>query len=609
MRARPYWQTFKEILSFLPSGFSGEYALVCLLSLLLAAVELTLTVLVSFLGIALAAPQTFLGRPGLTGLSREVPLLGWALQDQTTLCASILAALAVTVFLKLTANVLINGRRARVSRKASRLLGLRLLSAYLNAPYVWHVNQDVTRLVTTLNWRGHVSAFLQNSLLAVTSACTGLFLLVSLLIGAPGVGLWVLGVTGSCSALTYALLRGKIHTIHNETMELEKGGGRILWPALQGIREVAIYRQQNAFLNLFTENQVRLDVLRTRLAVLTPLPPWVLEAAAVSVLLFSFLFMALHKAYGPAELVGTLALLAAVAWRMTPALNRFVGALVGLQSALPYVRDLLREIRSTESLTAGTVKAEPCPLERSVTFKNVSFDYPSPRKCGRDTLRNLSFSIAKGECVGFAGVPGSGKSTLIGLLSGLFSEKSGEILVDGVPLTPATRAGWTGGIGYVPQSPFLLNDTLAKNVAFSRWGQQVDEDRVLRCVRLSAMDFLQDLPDGMHTVIGERGVRLSGGQTQHVAIARALYEDPQLLIFDEATNSLDEASEALLLKTINRLRDHMTIVIISHRLTALERCDTIYWLDNGEIVMHGPSSEVLCAYRAFLQSRVDTCHT
>ena len=153
------------------------------------------------------------------------------------------------------------------------------------------------------------------------------------------------------------------------------------------------------------------------------------------------------------------------------------------------------------------------------------------------------------------------------------------------------------GIGYVPQSPFLLNGSLAENIAFSQWGQEIDRQRGEECCRMAAMDFVEDLEDGIDTIIGERGVRLSGGQLQRVSIARALYSQPQLIIFDEATSALDGATEQAIQQTIESLREYATVVIIAHRLTTVEKCDWLYWVEKGEIYMYGNTTDVLLKYK------------
>ena len=192
---------------------------------------------------------------------------------------------------------------------------------------------------------------------------------------------------------------------------------------------------------------------------------------------------------------------------------------------------------------------------------------------------------------------------LLWAYSRVFYPTSGEITVDGKALDAELRPLWLRHIGYVPQTPFLLNASIAENVAFSQWGKSIDRERVERCCHMAAMDFLPDLPEGLDTVIGERGVRLSGGQVQRVAIARALYENPDLMLFDEATSALDGASEQAIQHTIESLGGQATLVLVAHRLSTVTSCDYLYWLGQGTILAHGKPSEILPRYEAYLKEK------
>ena len=234
---------------------------------------------------------------------------------------------------------------------------------------------------------------------------------------------------------------------------------------------------------------------------------------------------------------------------------------------------------------------------QDIVADKISFRYPQATTAA---LHEVSLRIAQGTMVGLVGLSGSGKSTLTGILTGLLQPDSGEIRVDGSPLQNSEARL---ALGYVPQSLYLLDVSLADNVAFRVWGEPVDEEKVRRCCAMAAMDFINDLPEGINTVLGERGVRLSGGQIQRVGIARALYANPELLIFDEATSALDGATEQAIQHTIDSLRDSMTLLIIAHRLTTVQHCDHIYWLDNGKIRMEGKPELVLPAYSAYLDEQ------
>jgi ABC-type multidrug transport system fused ATPase/permease subunit len=198
-------------------------------------------------------------------------------------------------------------------------------------------------------------------------------------------------------------------------------------------------------------------------------------------------------------------------------------------------------------------------------------------------LDDVCFTIQKGDCIGIVGTTGSGTSTLIDLLVGLLAPDSGDILIDGKRLNTIVNP-WQQLIGYVPQSIYLTDDTLRNNIAFGVKENLIEEEKVRKAILTSQLsDFVNNLPEGLDTLVGERGVRLSGGERQRIAIARALYHDPPILILDEATSSLDNFTEKEFMNSVNALQGTKTIIIVAHRLTTVEKCDIVYEFLNGKI--------------------------
>jgi ABC-type multidrug transport system fused ATPase/permease subunit len=225
----------------------------------------------------------------------------------------------------------------------------------------------------------------------------------------------------------------------------------------------------------------------------------------------------------------------------------------------------------------------------SVCFENVSFKYSN---AVGNANENLSFCIGKGEAVGIIGHSGAGKSTLVDILLGLLQPTAGAVLVDGLDIQNNLRS-WQDHIGYVPQTIYLVDDTLARNVAFGLPDDLVDHDAVARSIKAAQLDeFVATLPDGINTIVGERGVRLSGGQRQRIGIARALYNDPEILVLDEATSSLDTETEQGVMDAVKELLGTKTIVIIAHRTTTVSYCTKVYKMDKAQIVGSGLPSEM-----------------
>ncbi len=242
------------------------------------------------------------------------------------------------------------------------------------------------------------------------------------------------------------------------------------------------------------------------------------------------------------------------------------------------------------------------PLAEAIDLENVSFRYPGEDQC---SLKNVSFSIPKGSMVALVGGSGAGKTTLISLLIGLYSPESGAIYVDGRDLAALDLQSWRTQLGIVDQDVFLLNDSVASNIAFGR--DERDRQKIVEAAdHALATKFIEELPHGFDTIIGDRGHRLSGGQRQRLALARALYHGPSFLILDEATSALDSISERLVQQAIEQMHHEKTMLVIAHRLSTIERADRIVVLENGQVVEMGSPRELLSKkdgrYREYLSA-------
>jgi ATP-binding cassette subfamily B protein len=235
------------------------------------------------------------------------------------------------------------------------------------------------------------------------------------------------------------------------------------------------------------------------------------------------------------------------------------------------------------------------PVKDRISFDQVSFSYPSRPKSR--AIDNISFDIGRGSMVALVGETGGGKTTLADLLMGLIEPTAGQILVDGVPLDVTNAGRWQGAIAHVPQSIFLADATIARNIALSLPDMKLDHDRVVDAARKAQLyDFVCSLPEGFDTHVGERGIRLSGGQRQRLGIARAIYKNTPILVFDEATSALDDLTETAVITALEELRrEGRTIIIVAHRLSTIRRCDLVARLDRGRLVELGGFEEVLGA--------------
>lgn len=590
---------FQQVYATLPPPLRRSFRRVTILAVIAALSELLLAGAVSLLGVALASPQTLAATRPMQELLSRFPWLQPITEDPRLLLIFVLLGLSLAALIKTSLVALLTWRQSCFSQQISLHIGSRLYQGYMTAPYLWHTRQKISQLITTLTWRTSIGLFLFNLLQTLSNFTVAAILFLSICCMTLSGSLLILVVTGGSAVVLFRFCRRQVQRLSRDLAAANQRSASFVHTGLAGIRDVLICQQQEHFVRQFRQSEQRAAACQSSLAVFPPLPSWVLELVGILLLLATVLILRRQGA-GVAHISATLTLLAAVAWRLLPIMNRSLQSLITMQQQQHMAEQVLQMLQTVEALPHPQVDAQPCPLRRELRLEQVSFRYPDTPAEREDALRDISMVIPRGSMVGLVGASGAGKSTLVNLLTGLYEPTAGRLVVDDEPMSPERRQGWMQRIGYVPQAPFLLNGSIAENIAFSQWGEALDRDRVLECCRLAAVDFLDDLVEGVDTVIGERGVRLSGGQLQRVSIARALYHRPQLILFDEATSALDGASELTIQKTIEALRSEATIILIAHRLSTVQSCDTLYWIENGRIRMQGRTQDVLPVYEAHL---------
>ncbi len=355
-------------------------------------------------------------------------------------------------------------------------------------------------------------------------------------------------------------------------------------------KEIKIFQSEPYFLKRFNILIQTLYVYSVKSNTFNAVPKIILEMLfAVGLVGFCTYSFVTHQS--PAWIVSMLGLYAGSAFRVLPAATRSSGALSQMRQSQVYLEAIYHELQAVKISHFNLTQSTQSKLifQDRLELKNIYFKY---QKNDENTLKGLNIDIKKGEKVGIIGRSGAGKTTLMDIFLGIIGPTSGQFLVDQKPIMTQTKA-WKDLVGYVPQTVNLLDTSIKENIAFGVPLEDISEDTVWKVLQLADLDdFVRSLPHQLNTQVGDKGVLLSGGQRQRISIARALYQDPDILFFDEATSSLDMETEAAISKKILDLNIHQTLVIIAHRLSTIMHCDTIFIMNKGEIEDSGTYSEL-----------------
>lgn len=536
--------------------------------------------------IAILADPTLIDKPGVM---REVSQY-LAIASARDLAIVFGVALAALFILKAGFVAVFNYLQIRIATYWSRDLTDFLMRSYLDAPYVMHLRRNSAEFIRNLNLgMGHYSVFI-TGIAALFSDCVTIIGLIAVLVYAEPKSTLIAGAVMTCLLwIQQRIMHERFVRLGAVSAELSREHYQIAQQTLSGIKQTKVSGTENYFASEYRNVLQRMSDNNIRIQFINRLPPLLVEAImmiGVVVVIVTILLTA-----GPQkDVIASFGLLAAAAFRLTPMFNRLMVGLNKLNGAQAGVEILVDEVVNLQPRvrTAGAAAMLPDAWSR-IAFDNVSFIYDGNSAAA---IHDISLSIRRNEFVGLVGPSGAGKTTLSDVLIGLLTPSSGHIRFDDVIIDDALEA-WRKRVGYVPQDIYLLDDTLRRNVAMGIDSKFIDETLVWRALdRAQLGDVVRGMRDGLDTTLGERGVRLSGGQRQRIGIARALYHDPELIVFDEATSSLDVKTEEDVSSAIRAMKGERTIIVIAHRLSTLKNCDRLIYLRAGGVVDTGTFAEL-----------------
>ena len=464
-----------------------------------------------------------------------------------------------------------------------------MFAGYLNLDHLFHINSNSS--ILSRNVTQEVAQLTQ-----LTQAFLAFFVELSAIIGIffvlvciePFGALTVITFLLISTFLFYKITKSKLSSWGNERLESLGLMYKNLSHGLNGVKEIKILGKEKYFINEFKKPNSIFFNTQTKVNTIAQVPRFYLELIAISGLAI-LTFVMLLKGIQLNLIITTLGVFMASAFRMIPSANRIMASLQQIKYTEPSVDLIYNELKHIPEYKNKQNNILSIDFIDKIIIKELNFFFTEER----NIINNISFEIKKGQTIGIIGESGSGKSTLADLILGLLSPVSGEILVDNNNININLRA-WQDKIGYVSQSIYLIDDTLKRNIAFGVEDSDVNLDLLYNAINSSnLLDFIKNLPEGLDTIVGERGVKLSGGQRQRIGIARAIYNNPEILILDEATSSLDIQTELKVMESINSLKGKKTIIIIAHRLSTIENCDYIIQVGNGKILKTGTPRELL----------------
>lgn len=560
-----------------PSQRRQFCALLCVNIIGTAAEVLSVFSVLPFLAIA-GDPSIAKQQPGLRFI--------WDFFGFTTDLQFVVAAGMITFVSILLTNVINMGAlayRTWLCNAVVTEMSDRLFRGYLHQPYAFFLARNTAVLGKDL--LNEIQGFYTHSLEAVTVvAARGLQVVAvaaALLAFDWKTALVAAALFGGVYFFIYVFLKPWIYRYGGMRYHANESRYRLAAEALGGAKEVQLFGRQDWYADAFLHECRLMASTSNRLTICSLAPRHIIEVLVFGALV-AMVLVGISQGRSFQQLLPSLGVFAIAGVRLLPAVQllfQYIGVIASSSLAADRLLKLFSEVDSASrpSLEGNT----PMRLKDKVCIRNLSFRYGEDKP---DVLHAVSLDIPAGKCVGICGPSGSGKTTLMDLCLGLIEATAGTISVDGVRLSSNNRAAWQRNIGYVPQSIYLIDGTIAENIAFSADKHSIDMPAVVRAARLARLEeFIEESEQKYETLVGERGVRLSGGQRQRVAIARALYRDPDVLFFDEATSALDTASETLVVEAVQSLAHMKTIIIIAHRLTTLRYCDVIYELRNGRI--------------------------
>ena len=465
--------------------------------------------------------------------------------------------------------------------KVVRYKSDQLFSNYFDQDYIYFTRKNSSSIVKLFQLElNYLMSYLSSLTFVITEVCMALAIVATLIALEPLGALLVALFFGGLSFLFYSYFRQRLSTYGKQRESIDETLAKNILESFQSVKEIKLNNCSAYFDNIHKQNNARRTQIIRNQFVLGQLPRLFLEVVAVMGLSL-FIITLLWQGEDTAQMVSILTLFVAGSFRMIPSLNRVLNGVQNMRYLNASIDVLHKEFSSLKRKNSiSSTKKERLKLNVKIRFDNISFGYTEKTKI----LDGINLDIPVGNTIGIIGESGVGKTTFLDVIIGLLPSQSGHFFIDDHEVTSENIIQWQKNIGYVSQLITLTDDTIKKNIAFGIEDDQIDDNKMSTCISKAQLkDFIEVQEKGLETIVGERGIKLSGGQRQRIGIARALYHDPEVLIFDEATSALDQTTEVNFMSAIEQFKGDKTIIIVTHRLSTLRFCDSIYEIKNTKL--------------------------
>lgn len=505
------------------------------------------------------------------------------------LAAKLTVCLIVLFLVKNAYQIFLIYRQNTFITRARNDMISRVMREFLNRPYEDYLGADIPTVFRITDSDIPRTFTLMLSLLSLsTELVVSMGLGMVLIITDPILTVICVFVFVALTLFNTKVLKPKLNKTGKENQETQSRIAKWRLQAIYGLKDVKVLNRQDFFIrNYYESGKVGADLARDY-SVLNNMPRTLIETVFVAVVLLYVLFFKLNSngVQNAGDVDKLIIALGLVATRLMPAVNRintYIAEIAYNQYSLDFVyNNLTDSMKMDKAMRAerAAIAGPELHLEKEIEIKDITFAYPDSET---NIFSGASMVVPKGKSVGIIGPSGAGKSTVVDIILGLLHVQSGEILCDGSNIF-SNYDSWLAQIGYIPQTIYMVDESIRENIAFGIDADKIDEDRIWEVMEEAQLaDFVKSLPEGLDTKIGDRGVRLSGGQRQRIGIARALYHNPEILVFDEATSALDNETEAAVMEAVNSFHGKKTMIIIAHRLNTIENCDIIYEVKDEKI--------------------------